>query len=322
MAEYENQASVYIRSREPVPYEELLPHHDEVELYDEEVEHFKRDGFLVKRGLVKADAEFERIIDYVWETVPEGVMVRDDPTTWIDRPHRRGPADVAAQRGVLQRSNWKMRSPYKHGRESFILDVTANHPNVRNTVRQFVGRSRTPSLRVRGIYLVLPKPVEVEQHLGPHVDHSAAQLSAMVYVGETPRRHGGFTIWPGSHEQLHRFWISRQGAHFEPSVKTEFNAVYRGILQKTVPVEFVGQPGDVVFWHPRLIHSAGVNYSAATAEPRIRYAIPCDFQKDGYTFYDDDDLGPGARRQWWVDTRHFREDLPPTPDNIWGDWAI
>lgn len=287
-----------------------------------EVEHFKREGFLVKRGLVQATDEFKAIVDYVWETVPAGVMSRDDPTTWVDEPHKRWPVGAATRIGVLQHSAWKMRSPHLYGREDSMLDVTANHPRVRGVVKQFLGERLERAERVRGVYLVLPKSPSVEGRLGPHVDHSAAQLSAMVLIDEIPARTGGFTVWPGSHLRLHRYWTSCQGAHFNDRIKNEFDEEFKSILRNIDPVEFVGEAGDVVFWHPRLIHSAGINHSAETTTPRIRYAIPCDFQKPGYTFYDDDDLGPGSKHQWWVDTRHFREDPAPTAINMWEDWNI
>lgn len=287
-----------------------------------EIEHFKRKGFVVKRSLVQAADEFNAIIDYVWKTVPAGAMSRSDSSTWIDNPHTRWPEGAAVKVGVLQNSAWKMRSPHRYGREARILDVTANHPRVRSVVKQFLGERLDQADRVRGVYVVLPKPLAVEGRLGPHVDHSAAQLSTMVLIDEIPARTGGFTVWPGSHIRLHQYWTSCRGAHFNQRIKSEFDQEFKAILRDTVPVEFIGEAGDVVFWHPRLIHSAGVNYSAETSAPRIRYAIPCDFQKPGYTFYDDDDLGPGSNHQWWVDTRHFREDPPPTPTNMWHDWHI
>ena len=271
---------------------------------------------------MQAADEFKHIVDYAWETVPDGVMARDNPSSWSDEPHKRWPMSEAARIGVLQNATWKMRSPHVYGRESALLDTTANHPLVRTVVRQFLGNQLECAKRVRGIYLVLPKLPESKGRLGPHVDHSAAQLSAMVLIDEIPARIGAFTVWPGSHLRLHRFWTSCQGAHFNQRVKSEFDEEFKAILSDTVPVEFVGEAGDVVFWHPRLIHSAGVNYSAETSNPRIRFAIPCDFQKSGYTFYDDDDLGPGSRHQWWVDTRHFREDPAPTLTNMWDDWCI
>ncbi|MCY4129819.1 MAG: phytanoyl-CoA dioxygenase family protein [Gammaproteobacteria bacterium] len=308
--------------REPVPYKADLLGSADLQLSQTEVEHFKREGFLVKRGLVPASEEFKAIVDYVWETVPEGVMSREDPTSWVDEPHERWPIGAAARIGVLQHSAWKMRSPHRYGREESLLKVTANHPRVRAVVKQFLGERLERAERVRGVYVVLPKSPSVEGRLGPHVDHSAAQLSAMVLIDEIPPRTGGFTVWPGSHARLHRYWTSCQGAHFNQRIKNEFDEEFKAILRDIVPVEFVGEAGDVVFWHPRLIHSAGVNYSAELNASLIRYAIPCDFQKPGYTFYDDDDLGPGSKHQWWVDTRHFREDPAPTSTNMWDDWSI
>lgn len=322
MAEYENQVKPANSLSDAVPYTELLPNCDECGLTIEEIEHFKEFGFLVKRRLVDSPKVFDRIVDHVWDTMPGGVMSRHEPRTWIDLPHERWPKSAASSCGILHGSAWKMRSKHRYGRETFILDATANHPNVRATVAQFIGEKVMACERVRGVYVVLPKPTLSEGRLGPHVDHSAAQLSAMVIVEETPPRTGGFTIWPGSHHRLHSFWTSRQGAHFEPSMKDAFDTEFRSILSDTPPLEFIGEPGDVVFWHPRLIHSAGVNYSADTSTPRIRYVVPCDFQKAGRTLYDDDDLGPSADVQWWVDTRHFREDPRPTQENMWGDWAI
>lgn len=322
MAEYADQESAYAPPLSPKPYASQLRNSVATDLDEEEIAHFKREGFLVKRGLVQADAEFERLIDYVWETVPEGVLSRNDPSTWMDGPQHRWPAEAVPRVGALHRGNWKMRSPTKYGREAFVLSVTANHPRVRGVVERFIGSSIRGNSRVRGVYVVLPKPVEVQGQLGPHVDHAAAQICAMVFVGKTPPRSGGFTIWPRSHTRLHPYWQTCLGAHFNPELKDKFNAEHRTILQTTTPIEFVGNPGDVVFWHPRLIHSAGVNYSAATGEPLIRYIVPCDFQKDGYTYFDDDVLGPGPKHQWWVDTRHFKEDPPPTSNNMWDDWAI
>lgn len=308
--------------RDPIPFEADAPDNTRLRLSSLEIDHFKREGFLVKRGLVQASAEFKSIIDHVWDTVPNGVMSRDTPSTWLDEPHTRWPKSEVGRIGVLQNANWKMRSPHRYGREPMLLDVTANHPRVRAVVQQFLGEQLERAQRVRGVYLVLPKLPSTNGRLGPHVDHSAAQLSAMVLVDKIPARSGAFTVWPGSHVRLHRFWTSCQGAHFNHHKKREFDEEFKTILRDTVPVEFVGEAGDVVFWHPRLIHSAGVNYSAETDTPRIRYAIPCDFQKSGYTFYDDDDLGPGSKHQWWVDTRHFREDPAPTSTNMWDDWCI
>ena len=54
----------------------------------------------------------------------------------------------------------------------------------------------------------------------------------------------------------------------------------------------------------------------------MRLIVPCDFERAGLTYFDDDEYGPGEKFQWWVDTRNFREDVPATEDNIWHNWAV
>lgn len=48
---------------------------------------------------------------------------------------------------------------------------------------------------------------------------------------------------------------------------------------------------------------------------------PVDSQKDGLR-YQDDEIGPGGKVQWWIDTRDFEEDAPATPESLWSEWAI
>ena len=48
------------------------------------------------------------------------------------------------------------------------------------------------------------------------------------------------------------------------------------------------------------------------------------FARDGnvFAYVDDEKFGPSEDYQWWIDTRNFEEDMPPTTTNIWNDWAI
>lgn len=287
-----------------------------------EVHAFKRDGFLVKRELIKNTTALDRIISYMWDNVPRQIIKRDKPDTWLAKPHKEWTETDAKRVGNLHRGNWKMRSPQGLGTESFILDHTANHPAVRNVAKDLIGDPVALADRVRGVYAVLPKPVDVEGGLGPHVDHAAAQVSAMVILNEVPKRCGGFTIWPGSHRLLHDYWDTCYSAYISERHEETFQKVFREILRSVPPLEFCGGPGDVVFWHSRLIHSAGINYSAETSTPRVRLVVPCDFQHSGLSYYDDDGLGPGPKAQWWVCTRHFKEDIPPTEENLWHDWMF
>ena len=99
-----------------------------------------------------------------------------------------------------------------------------------------------------------------------------------------------------------------------------------------------GCPSDVCFWHPRAVHSAGVNTS-----DRVRVVVPCDFQKDVPTIEYPPYSGHSRRRaeqsgksldpaasgqpgeltmQWWIDTKEaIAPDLPPQKD-MFSSWEI
>ena len=289
-----------------------------------EVAHFKEHGFLVKRRLIDDDEAFARIADYLWANAPRGILRRDDPTGWLDSPHEKWTDEDVEQVGRLAHGNWKMRSPGASGigTEPFLVERIANHPHMIEVARTFLGAPIKPSRRVRGIYAVLPKPVGAAARLGPHADYMAAQFSAMVLVHEVRRRSGGFTVWPGSHLRLHPHWDTLHGGRISADRSDGFRLARDAVLRDITPVEFTGGAGDVVFWHPRMLHSAGVNYSAESGRPTVRLIIPCDYQRAGCTYFDDDEYGPGEKYQWWVDTRNFREDVPATADNVWSGWAI
>ena len=314
-----------IQLREPEIYRDTLPGRHEVGLTQPEISEFKQRGFLVKRGLIDDSKGLERIVDYMWQHVPRGVMLCDEPATWLDKPHRKWTEEDTKRVGALSRGNWKMRSRGDSGigTEPFLVELTTNHPNVRAVAEQLIGPPVRRARRVRGIYSVLPRPPAVGGRLGPHADRQASQLGCMVLANDAPPRCGGFTIWPGSHLSLHPHWDTTQGSTISESRRDGFLSARDAVLRSVTPVEFAGNAGDVVFWHPRLLHSAGVNDSLIDGnEPIVRVVVPCDFQKAGRSYNDDDVVGPGAREQWWVDTRNFCEDVAATPDNIWADWAI
>jgi|TARA_Y100000310_G_scaffold277758_2_gene295754 hypothetical protein len=294
------------------------------DLSDEEINCFKTQGFVVKRGLVDDQVTFARVIDHVWNNVPRSIMQRDNPDSWIDKPHEEWTEEDHEHVGLLAYGNWKMRSRGKDGigTEPFLVDRIANHANIRAVVGTLMGLPVQPVRRVRGIYCVFPKPPQAEARYGPHADYMAAQLTAMVVADSIPPHAGGFTVWPGSHLRLHMHWDTVFGG----TICTEKSDGYRqerdAILREVAPVELTGEAGDVIFWHPRLLHSAGVNHSSEWDKPLVRVIVPCDYQKDDLTYYDDHEFGPGPDYQWWVDTRNFREDVAPTRGNVWSNWAI
>ena len=313
--------------REPKPFEDPDCFTPGTGLNAGEIEHFKTRGFIVKRGLIDDADAFREVAHHLWSNVPRGVMQRDVSASWLDgavgAEEQWTEADVERV-GRLMHANWKMRSPGTSGigTEPFLVDRIANHPNMRAVVRAFLGAPIKPCARVRGIYAVFPKPASAPGRLGPHADYMAAQLSAMVLVHEVPPRCGGFTLWPGSHLRLHPHWDTLHGGRMSEDKADGFRLARDGVLRDITPVEFPGNAGDVVFWHPRTLHSAGVNYSAQSKDPTVRLIVPCDYERAGLTYFDDDEYGPGEKYQWWVDTRNFREDVPATEDNIWHNWAV
>ena len=315
-----------IALREPIAYRDLADRVPGATLSADEIGHFKARGFLVKRRLVDDDEALAMAVDHLWNNVPRGLLRRDDPTSWLNAGGE-WPEEDVARVGRLRQGSWKMRSPGPAGigTEAFLVDRIANHPAMLRLGGALLGGAVRPAKRVRGVYAVLPKPPEAVGALAPHADYMAAELSAMVLVDHVPRRCGGFTVWPGSHLRLHPHWDTVHGGRMSAQRGEGFRSARDAALRELSPVEISGAPGDAVIWHPRLLHSAGVNHSAENGregKPRVRLVVPCDYQRAGRTTFDDDEFGPGEKYQWWVDTRNFREDVAATADNIWTGWAI
>ena len=321
---YKNRISQNLQVLEPIPYEDCLDGADQVELSRQEIAHFKSQGFIVKRGLIDDREGFDQLVDYYWEHVPTYFMDRDDTTTWFIPPDKKLTVEDSQFLGRTSAAGLKLQSPTRFGTELSLLALSASHPNVQRVVEQFIGRPVRPTKRVRGLYGVFPTPAGSPMKLSPHADVIPADISAMVIVTETPPRRGGFCVWPGSHASLYPFWDTRHSTRISTQERLE---VFLRERDRTVsaiaPSECIGSPGDVVFWHPRILHSPGKNDSAIDGNPCIRIVIPCDFQRDGRTFFDDEQYGPGKREQWWVDVHNFTEDKEiPTRDNLWCDWKI
>ena len=310
--------------RETVIHSDALTGGRSADLSEEDINYFKTQGFLVKRGLVDEPLAFDKVIDHIWKNVPRDIMQRDNPGSWTDKTHEKWTEQDHARVGLLAYGNWKMRSKGEDGigTESFLVDRIANHPDLRGVVEALIGSPVQPVRRVRGIYCVFPKPPTAEARYGPHADYMAAHLSAMVVADSIPPRAGGFTVWPGSHLRLHMHWDTVLGGRISNENSEGYRQERDAILSKVVPVELTGEAGDVIFWHPRLLHSAGINHSAEWDEPLVRVIVPCDYQQDHHTYFDDDEFGPGPDYQWWVDTRNFREDVAPSKVNLWSHWGI
>ena len=290
----------------------------------QELEHFVTQGFFVKRGLLRDSEAMNQAIELLWSSVPRKILNRNDPSTWVDSPHKKWTEEDVDSVGRLHNGNWKLRSRGSNGlgTESFLIDGIANHPAIVRIGEHLLGSALERVRRVRGVYAVFPKPLNEHWSLGPHADYMASQISIMVLVNDVPPRCGGFTVWPGSHSRLHCCWDTVHGSTMKSKHLKNFAVIRGEILSDTTPVEISGQAGDVVFWHPRILHSAGVNFSAETKHPIVRVIVPCDYQRAGLSYFDDLQFGPGPLYQYWVDTRNFHEDVRATEDNMWSNWNL
>ncbi|NKB99862.1 MAG: hypothetical protein GKR90_15380 [Pseudomonadales bacterium] len=306
---------------EAVAHKEIVAENS-TRLSPEEISFFKHNGYLIKRRVIDDDQLFCRVIDYLWNNVPRNILQRDDPHTWLDSPHKRWTASDHEMVGLLHSGNWKMRSADRIGKESFLVDGIARHPTMLQLAEQLLGGPLKSVNRVRGVYAVLPKPQHLVGALGPHCDYAAGQLGAMVVADEMPTGAGGFTVWPGSHTRLHECWDTCYGSSITGEGVDAYRRCRDEILSDTVPVETFGHPGDVIFWHHRLLHSAGINRTADSSCPLVRIIVPCGYQRGDKSFFDDEEYGPSEKYQWWIDTRNYREDVAPTGSNLWAEWAI
>ena len=71
---------------DPVPFTDPDEFTGEPTLNASEIDHFKREGFIVKRGLIKDDNAFAQVIDHIWKHVPRNLMNRAAPDTWVAPP--------------------------------------------------------------------------------------------------------------------------------------------------------------------------------------------------------------------------------------------
>ena len=296
-----------------------------------EIEFFKENGFLFKRGLIDADAA-DSALDQAWNSLletfppPEGrehAVRRNDPESWRspkwpDLP----PADTSGPFEGRQRTAVHGRTVKMHeiGNEQYLLDLVPNNPKIRTIARAILADKLKPSERTRGVYALFPSaPLTSEEvakrldgsSLGPHTDRVCQQLNVCAYLDDVPPRSGGFTVYPGSHRIMFR--AHHYEANWSPT--EDFADAMREVVQNVAPVEFVGNQGDVVFWHGRTVHSAGVHIGDS-----IRWAVFADFTEDRQILDADAHRTLGLY-EWFKDAKMFKDDLKVS-DNMWRSWCL
>lgn len=290
---------------------------------------FVAHGFLVKKDLLAA-GDVEHAMERIWWHAADRLplarngkhrrLARADPATWTNpRWARMPPVPKAGPHFGRQRVVHAGATVKLHylGAADFLLDLVPNNPRVRDVAQALLGDLRT-SERTRGVYALFPTTparsasAKATHGLGPHTDQVCQQLNACAYLADVPPRNGGFTLYPGSHRRMFR--AHRYAANWSPL------PAYRDIIGKVVdeiqPWELAGAKGDVIFWHGRTVHSAGVHVG-----DRIRWAVFADFTHDRETLNAEEHLAC-RQYEWYKDGKLFRQDRETNTGDMWRGWRL
>ncbi len=293
-------------------------------LNQEQIAFFKANGYLIVFNMLDPRL-CERARGAMWAALPADCPIkRDDPATHV------GPIPEA----FVQDDAMHIRAGYRWqlrelGTRQFMIDLMYND-KVTTVAEDLLGEGMLvspvvdgkamgsegpawpggpvdPAINegVRGIYFTLPYGDVPRESDFAHTDGHPFNLGVVGLIADTPADGGAFKVWPGSHKRLYPTF---QMQYDQPRIPFyEHLPSHKGIIhsdeylkeldlvmQDTRAVDCWGKEGDVVFWHHRLAHMAGHNFSDV-----IRQAVLCDFSRTD------------------LDTCR----LDPPQDNMWRDWS-
>lgn len=253
---------------------------------------FKRNGFVTIRNAVDP-VLCQRAREVVWEGLP---VDRDDPESWKGRNQGSDIPDIASTEPFEELA--RVAFPYA---ESLVgegeLAAPAQPPvEVCHHAGATVGPDHEGMLSPHISY---PRDdedrswVEREtENQGAHVDGYAPDdrfgedinympltIGVAVYFDSVKPGGGGFTVWPGSHIAL--------GKYFETHTYEEYIADQDVLTELDLgpPFEISGEPGDMVLWHHNLVHAAGPNLGDRIRMASIgRFLIDDPLEKMGDEF--------------------------------------
>ena len=274
-------------------------------LSDDQIGFFKTQGYLIIQGAMDP-TRCARVRDLMWQALPPTAdLRREDAATHI------GPFTEADEstdsRHVRQGQRWLNRFL---GVNPEVIDLIYSESIcamaqqlLGGTLRQAVsdgipmgsygpawpGGPVDPALGnqgARGVYCTLPYGNVPRTPDQCHTDGHPFQLGVVGLIDDCPSEGGAFKVWPGSHRLLYPTFRLRYDQpripaypHLPKLTGIVHSPAYLEALaqldQESVPVECWGSAGDIVFWHHRLAHMAGHNYSAY-----IRQAVLADFWTD------------------------------------------
>ena len=298
---------------------------------DAEIEFFKANGFLFKRGMLEK-VEACDAMSRIWRSLHQALSLRsgmnwtlssDDPNSWRNPQWAEMPkADDSGFFEGRQRTAVHGRTVKLHeiGNEDYLLKLLPHNPKVRAVAKALLGEPLKPIERTRGVYAIFPTSELTDEErqaeitgdrLGPHTDRVCQQLNVCAYLEDVPPRSGGFTVYPGSHKIL--FKAHQYESNWSPT--EHYNEAISEVVNNTTPVEFVGEQGDVVYWHGRMVHSSGIHVGST-----IRWAVFADFMLDE-TILDANEHRALGQYEWFKDAKLLRTDRE-VGDDMWRSWKI
>ena len=249
-------------------------------LSKEDIRFFKREGYLIKRGIL--DIELMACArEAFWAAAPPQLK-RDAPDTWsLPLPEcRELPSHMGGH-------IWKYRDL---GSEDWMIELLPQNPQIWAMAEQFLGAGTLcPPERLRGIYATFPEGDHPSEAPTCHCEGHPFHLGVVGYIDRVLPEGGGLKVWPGSHQ---RFYYDFDGRY--AATRDERYTRDTAYFDQLPYVDFHGEAGDIIFWHHRLAHSGGHNYSR-----QIRLALFYDFIKDDM---------------------EEKLDMPPAED-MWEDWS-
>ena len=162
-------------------------------LSKEDIRFFKREGYLIKRGIL--DIELMACArEAFWAAAPPQLK-RDAPDTWsLPLPEcRELPSHMGGH-------IWKYRDL---GSEDWMIELLPQNPQIWAMAEQFLGAGTLcPPERLRGIYATFPEGDHPSEAPTCHCEGHPFHLGVVGYIDRVLPEGGGLKVWPGSHQRI------------------------------------------------------------------------------------------------------------------------
>ena len=142
--------------------------------------------------------------------------------------------------------------------------------------------------------------------MGSHVDgvnvgSIMPTFGCAIYLNRIQPRGGGFSVWPGSHHLVARYYLEEAEDIFAadggiPALNEDGSwDEDRQLSDQFDPVEVSGDPGTVVLWHGHLEHAGGINLQPGNVRMAMfsrfnlqesAYDEPMDYAADPFAYWD------------------------------------